>query len=78
MLYHFNKNNNVQAKLSASQYKFCANVSTKTVLHDFVLRVKHCLIKKKSVLDIFLDIARAFDIITFHGDCYGSARSGDV
>ena len=41
ILYHINEDNNVQAKLSASQYGFCAGVSTETALHEFVRRVEH-------------------------------------
>ena len=39
ILYHFNKDNNVQVKLSALQYGFRAGVSTETALHEFVRRV---------------------------------------
>ena len=38
------QSNNVRSKLSASQYGFRAGVSTETALHEFVLRVEHCLI----------------------------------
>ena len=42
-----NKDNKVQAKLSASQYGFRAGLSTETVLHsELVRRVERCLIKK--------------------------------
>ena len=41
ILYHINEDNNVQAKLSASQYGFRAGISTETALHDFVHRVEH-------------------------------------
>ena len=34
ILYHINEDNNVQAKLYASQYGFCAGISTETALHD--------------------------------------------
>ena len=44
VLYHINEDNNVQAKLSASQYGFRAGVATKTALHEFVRRVEHCLV----------------------------------
>ena len=46
VLYHINEDNNVQAKLSTLQYGFRASVSTKTVLHEFVRRVEHCLVRK--------------------------------
>ena len=36
-----NENNNVQAKLSASQYGFRAGISTETALHEIVRRVEH-------------------------------------
>ena len=49
ILYHFNTDNTVQAKLSASQYGFRAGVSTETVLLEFVRRVEHCLVRKKPV-----------------------------
>ena len=65
-MYHINEDNNVQAKLSASQYGFRAGVSTETALHEFVRRVEHCLVRKKLALGIFLDIVGAFDIVTFH------------
>ena len=35
ILYHINEDNNVQAKLSASQYGFRTVVSTETALHEF-------------------------------------------
>ena len=37
----YNEDNNVQAKLSASQYGFRAGISTETALHEFVRRVEH-------------------------------------
>ena len=46
VLYHINEDNNVQTKLSASQYGFRAGVATKTALHDFVCHVEHCLVGK--------------------------------
>ena len=66
ILYHNNEDNNVQAKLSASQYGFRAGVFTETALHEFVRRVEHCLVRKKPALGIFLDIVGAFDNVTFH------------
>ena len=65
VLYHVNEDNNVQAKLFASQYGFRAGVSTETALHEFVRRVEHCLVRKKPALGIFLDIVGAFDNVTF-------------
>ena len=65
VLYHINENNNVQAKLSASQYGFRAGVSTETALHEFVRCVEHCLVGKKPALGIFLDIVGAFGNVTF-------------
>ena len=65
ILYHINEDNNVQAKLSASQYGFRAGVSTETALHEFVRRVEHYLVRKKPALNIFLDIVGAFDNVTF-------------
>ena len=47
ILHHINEDNNAQAKLSASQYGFRADVSTETALHEFVHRVEHCLFRKK-------------------------------
>ena len=61
VLYHSNKDNNVQAKLSASQDGFRKGVSTETALHEFVRHVKHCVVRKKPALGIFLDILGAFD-----------------
>ena len=66
VLYHVNDDNNVQAKLSASQYGFRAGISTETALHEFVRSVEHCLVRKKPGLGIFLDIVGAFDNVTFH------------
>ena len=40
-LYHVNKDSNVLAKLSASQYGFRAGIFTKTALHKFVRHVEH-------------------------------------
>ena len=65
ILYHINEDNNVQAKLSASQYGFREGVSTETALHEFVRRVEHCLVRKKLALCIFLDIVGAFDNVIF-------------
>ena len=41
ILYHINEANNVQAKVSASQYGFRAGISTETALHEFVRRIEH-------------------------------------
>ena len=65
ILYHVNEDNNVQAKLSASQYGFRAGVSAETALREFVRRVEHCLVRKKPALVIFLDIVDAFNNVTF-------------
>ena len=65
VLYHINEDNNVQTKLSASQYGFRAGVSAKTASHEFVRLVKHCLVRKKTALGIFLNIVGAFDNVTF-------------
>ena len=40
ILYHINKDNKIQAKLSALQYGFCAGISMETALHDFMRRVE--------------------------------------
>ena len=40
-MYHINEDNNVQAKLSTSQYGFRAGISTETALHEFVRRVEN-------------------------------------
>ena len=47
ILYHINEDNNVQEKLSASQYGFRASIFTETALHEFARRVEHCLVRKK-------------------------------
>ena len=65
ILYPINEDNNVHAKLSASQEGFRAGVSTKTALHEFVRPVENCLVRKKPALRIFLDIVGAFDNVTF-------------
>ena len=65
ILHHINENNNVQAKLSASQYGFRAGVSTETALHEFVRRVEHCLVRKKPALGIFLGIVGVLDNVIF-------------
>ena len=67
ILYHINEDNNVQTKFSASQYRFRAGISVKTALHEFVRHVEHCLVRKKPLLGIFLDIVGAFNNVTFHG-----------
>ena len=36
ILHHINEDNNMQAKLSASQFGFRAGISTETALHEFV------------------------------------------
>ena len=41
ILCHINEDNYVQAKLSARQYGFRADISTETALHEFVRRVEH-------------------------------------
>ena len=63
-MHHNNEDNNVQAKLSASQYGFHAGVSTKTALHEFACRVEHCLIRKKPAFSTLLDIVGAFNNVT--------------
>ena len=44
ILYHINKVNNVQAKLSEPQYGFRAVMSTETALHEFVRHEEHWLV----------------------------------
>ena len=41
ILYHINEGNNMPTKLFASQYGFCAGISTETALHEFVCCVEH-------------------------------------
>ena len=41
ILYHIDEDNNLQAKLFASQYGFRAGVSMETALHGFVRHVEH-------------------------------------
>ena len=53
ILYHINKDNNVQAKLSASQYGFRAGVCTETALHEFVRTVYSIASLEKSRLWVF-------------------------
>ena len=65
VLYHINEDNNVHAKFSSLQYGFRAGVSTETILHEFVRRVEHWLVRKKPALGIFLDIVGVFDNVTF-------------
>ena len=65
ILYYINRDNNVQANLSALQYGFRTGVSTETALYEFVRRVKHCLVRNKLASGIFLDIVGAFDNVTF-------------
>ena len=65
VLYHVNEDNNVQAKLSASQYGFRAGVSTETALQEFLCRIERCLVRKKPALGFFFDIVGAFDNVTF-------------
>ena len=50
VLYHINEDNNVQAKLSVSQYEFRAGIFMKTALHDFVRHLEHWLVRKKPTL----------------------------
>ena len=50
ILYHINDDNNVQAKLSASQYGFRAGIFTETALHEFVRHVQHWLVRKMPTL----------------------------
>ena len=76
ILYHIKEDNNVQAKLFALQYGFCAGVSTKTVLHEFVRRGEHCLVRKKPALRIFLGIVGAFDNVTFRSFVAALQRLG--
>ena len=65
VLYHINEDNNVQAKLSASQYSFRAGVATKTALHEFVCRVEHCLVGKRHLRVFSWILFWAFDNVTF-------------
>ena len=48
ILYHINEDNNVQAKLSASQYVFRAGFCMETALHEFVRRVIALICWKKA------------------------------
>ena len=41
ILYRINEDNKVQAKRSASQCRFRADIFTETALHDFVRSVEH-------------------------------------
>ena len=50
ILYHIIEDNNVLARLSASQYGFRAGISTESALHEFVRRVEHWLVRKKPTL----------------------------
>ena len=50
ILYHINEDNNVQAKLCALQFGFCAGVSMETALLDFMRRVERLLVRKKPTL----------------------------
>ena len=50
ILYHINEDNNMQAKLSASQYGFYAGISTETALHEFMRRVESIDVLEKSRL----------------------------
>ena len=59
LLYHFNDDSNLQARLSAFQYGFRAGVLTETALHEFVRRIELSLAKKRTALGIFLDIVGA-------------------
>ena len=65
-----------QAKLSASQYGFCAGVSAKTVLHEFMRRVEHCFVRKKPALGSFLGIVGAFHNVTFRSFIAALQRLG--
>ena len=67
LLYHFNDDSNLQARFSAFQYGFRAEVSTETALHEFVRRIELSLAKKRTALGIFLYINGAFDNITHSG-----------
>ena len=76
ILYHINKDNNVQAKVSASKYGFRADLSTETALHSgLVRRVERCLIKKTR-LWIFSGYCQCIWQRHFALDCCGSARAG--
>ena len=77
LLYHFNDDSNLQARFSAFQYGFRAAVSTETALHEFVRCIELSLAKKRTALEIFLNIV-AFDNITHKGFCRCSARIGGV
>ena len=67
IVHHINENNKAQAKLSASQYGICAGVSTETALHEFVVSLENCLVRKKPALGILLGIVGAFNNVTFNG-----------
>ena len=65
ILYHLNNDEEIQSKLSKSQYGFRSGVSTETALHEFVLRIEKGMAGKKMVLGAFLDIEGAFDNVAF-------------
>ena len=67
ILYHLNNDFNLQARFSRFQYGFRAGVLTETALHEFVRRIELSLAKKRTALEIFLDIVGAFDNITHKG-----------
>ena len=70
ILYHINEDNNVQAKLSASQYGFCAGISTETALHQFVRRVGHPLVRKKPTrLQMLADRLKKTNVFKRNFEC---------
>ena len=67
LLYHFNDDSNLQARFFVFQYGIRAGVSTETALHEFVRRIGLSLTKKRTALEVFLNIVDAFDNITHSG-----------
>ena len=80
LLYHFNEDTNSRARHALFRYGFQTGVSTETALHEFLRRKETILAKKRTTLEIFLDIVGAFDNITHIGiiDAFGELEVSPV
>lgn len=78
---HIKEKMNISFKLHDSQHAFQQGKSTETALHDLITRVEDTFVKKEYLLATFMDIARAFDNITFdaiESHLYGCGLDANV
>ena len=78
VLYHINEDNNVQAKLSASQYVFVLELLRKLFCMNLCAVWSIALFEKSHRWVFSWILVCAFDNVTFRSFVAGSARAGHV